>query len=59
MLNIITGTTQKPVSSEQLVKFFQTRDDKYSGYLYIGYPIIGTANGAFPIDALFVSEDKG
>jgi superfamily I DNA and RNA helicase len=59
MVTIITGATRKPVSSEQLAGFFQNRGEKYSGYLYIGYPIIGTAAGAFPIDALYVSEDKG
>lgn len=29
------------------------------GYLYIGYPIIGTVNGAFPIDALWISHQSG
>jgi superfamily I DNA and RNA helicase len=29
------------------------------GTLYIGYPIIGTPEGAFPFDALLMSPDKG
>jgi hypothetical protein len=29
------------------------------GTLYIGYPIIGTPEGSFPIDALLVSPTKG
>ncbi|MDV7395810.1 helicase, partial [Arthrospira platensis SPKY1] len=29
------------------------------GTLYIGYPIIGTPEGSFPIDALLISPTKG
>ncbi len=58
MISIITGTTNKPVASEALRAFFQT-NDSFNGLLYIGYPIIGTAEGAFPIDALWISQDKG
>lgn len=58
MTTIITGTTNKPMAAEQLRLFFKNHPD-YSGYLYIGYPIIGTVNGAYPIDALWVSSEKG
>ena len=58
MLNIVQGTTKKPVASQRLVDFF-TRHTKYNGILYIGYPIIGTAEGPYPIDALLVSQNKG
>src|SRR5664280_210573 len=58
MMTIITGTTNKPMAAEQLRLFFNNRPG-YSGYLYIGYPIIGTVNGAYPIDALWVSSEKG
>jgi len=58
MTTIITGTTNKPMAAEQLRLFFNNRPG-YSGYLYIGYPIIGTVNGAYPIDALWVSSEKG
>ena len=54
----ITGTTNKPISSERLKDFFLTHSE-YSGYLYIGYPIIGTVEGAYPIDAIWVSKEKG
>lgn len=27
--------------------------------MYIGYPIIGTVDGAYPIDALWISPQKG
>lgn len=41
MVTVITGTTTKPMSSEQLKNFFQSHLN-LEGYLYIGYPIIGT-----------------
>ena len=58
MTTIISGATNKPISSDALRGFFQTHNT-YDGYLYIGYPIIGTADGAFPIDALWISKAKG
>ena len=58
MLNIIMGATQKPLASEELKKFF-TENQNLEGYLYIGYPIIGTVEGAFPIDALWISREHG
>nr|VFJ97164.1 MAG: Superfamily I DNA and RNA helicases [Candidatus Kentron sp. LFY] len=58
MVTIIQGTTKKPVSSRQLTDFF-TCHNRYDGSLYIGYPIIGTAEGPYSIDALLVSESKG
>ena len=58
MVTVITGTTTKPMSSEQLKNFFQSHLN-LEGYLYIGYPIIGTVNGAFPIDALWISPQNG
>lgn len=58
MVTIITGTTNKPVSSERLKALF-SQYSELTGYLYIGYPIIGTVEGAYPIDALWVSEEKG
>lgn len=58
MITIVQGTTKKPVSSQRLADFF-ARQNKYDGFLYIGYPIIGTSEGPYPIDALLVSRDKG
>ena len=58
MINIITGTTNKPVACEKLKNFFLSNESN-NGFLYIGYPIIGTSIGAFPIDAVWVSEEKG
>ena len=58
MVKSIVGTTQKPVSSSRLQECFSKRED-LSGILYIGYPIIGTAEGAYPIDAIWLSKEKG
>ena len=58
MVQIIRGTTRKPVSSQRLADSFVTHN-QYEGFLYIGYPIIGTSEGPYPIDALFISRDKG
>jgi hypothetical protein len=58
MTTIIRGTTTKPVASERLAEFFASRPS-LGGYLYIGYPIIGTSDGPYPIDALWVDPEKG
>ena len=57
-IDVIRGTTQKPASSGELVKLL-TNEPGLSGQLFIGYPIIATASGPYPIDALLVSEDFG
>jgi len=59
MLTIVRGATQKPVASQRLADFFSNFINKYEGFLYIGYPVIGTAEGAYHIDALLVSPTKG
>ncbi|MCL4553290.1 MAG: helicase, partial [Candidatus Marsarchaeota archaeon] len=57
MISVIQGTTNKPVSSQRLAKLFA--QVQFDGFLYIGYPIIGTSEGPYPIDALWVSKQKG
>lgn len=58
MVNIVMGATQKPLACEELKKFFSEHDN-LDGYLYIGYPIIATVEGAYPIDALWISQTHG
>jgi superfamily I DNA and RNA helicase len=58
MINTVWGSTDKPVSSKQLATLLAGKQD-LEGTLYIGYPIIGTPEGSFPIDALLVSLTKG
>ena len=57
-IDVVMGTTQKPASSRALASTLANAPD-LSGQLFIGYPIIGTAAGSYPIDALLVSEDGG
>ncbi len=58
MVKTIWGSTRKPVASEQLANFFASQPDM-EGTLYIGYPIIGTPEGPFRIDALLLSPNSG
>src|ERR1035441_5719643 len=58
MINTVWGSTDKPVSSKRLAEILSEEAD-LEGTLYIGYPIIGTPEGSFPIDALLVSPTKG
>ena len=57
MVDITMGSTQKPLSSEELKRYFQENND-LEGYLYIGYPITGTVEGPYPIDALWISFEE-
>ena len=57
-VEIVRGTNQRPVASDELVEVFSTQAE-LSGQLFVGYPIIGTAEGPFVIDALLVSKDIG
>jgi superfamily I DNA and RNA helicase len=59
MTNVIWGTTRKPVSSQQLAEYIQNNKPDLDGELYIGYPIIAAPEGAYPIDALLISREKG
>ena len=60
MLSIVRGDLKnKPVSSKKLADFFESVKGTLEGTLYIGYPIIGTAQGGFQIDALLVCKEKG
>nr|VFJ55887.1 MAG: Superfamily I DNA and RNA helicases [Candidatus Kentron sp. DK] len=58
MVTIVQGATRKPACAQRLVDFF-ARHTQYDGFLYVGYPIIGTAEGPYHIDALLVSRTKG
>ncbi|MDJ0742256.1 MAG: hypothetical protein QNJ32_02720 [Xenococcaceae cyanobacterium MO_167.B27] len=59
MVNVIRGDLKnKPVSSKRLADYFEKQRD-IDGTLYLGYPIIGTAQGGYQIDALLVSKQHG
>jgi superfamily I DNA and RNA helicase len=58
MIDTVWGSTDKPVASKRLAQILSAEAD-LEGTLYIGYPIIGTPEGSFPIDALLLSPVKG
>ncbi|NQV50210.1 MAG: ATP-binding domain-containing protein [Candidatus Marinimicrobia bacterium] len=58
MITIINGTTKKPISTRRLIDFI-AKLDHFNGFLYTGYPIIGTVEGAYPIDALLITKETG
>jgi superfamily I DNA and RNA helicase len=55
---VVRGTNDKPVASEALAQVFASSRN-LDGQLLIGYPIIGTATGRHPIDAVYVSPTRG
>ena len=57
-INIVQGSSHKPLASKELIKMMLRQTD-WSGHLFIGYPIIGTYEGAHRIDALLIIPDKG
>lgn len=57
-ITIVRGTNKKPAASRALAELLAHRGD-LSGELFIGYPIIRTANGGYPIDALLISSETG
>ncbi len=58
MVNVVRGDVAKPVSSKRLAEYFEGRID-INGSLYVGYPIIGTPQGGYQIDALLISKEHG
>ncbi|WP_321954140.1 DEAD/DEAH box helicase [Paraburkholderia bannensis] len=58
MVTTIWGATRKPIAAQQLSERLES-DLTLDGTLYIGYPIIGTPEGAFPLDAVLLSPTRG
>lgn len=59
MIDVIWGSVrEKPVSSKQLAEDIAV-DPNGEGYLYIGYPIIGSPAGPIKLDALLISPTYG
>jgi superfamily I DNA and RNA helicase len=57
-VSIIQGTNNKPVSSRALVSSFSALNNE-NGELFIGYPIVASPDGRYPIDAVWVSPNRG
>jgi len=58
-MEIIRGTTQKPATSDLLATVATDAFGPEDGVLYIGYPILSSADGRETIDALWISKDRG
>ncbi len=57
-LEFIRGTNNKPASSKLLTSILASHTD-FEGELYLGFPIIGTPEGPFQIDAIWISKQFG
>lgn len=57
MLEIIHGQSKIPQLARELREAFANAS--FTGTLYIGYPVIATANESITIDALLVTEEHG
>lgn len=57
MVNIIRGSIEKNAVANDLISFFESYDD--DGILYMGYPIIGSVEGAINLDAIYISKKCG
>lgn len=56
--NTVWGSTNKPISAKRLAELLDSAV-QVDGTIYIGYPILGTPDGAFPFDALLLSPTYG
>lgn len=57
-LEIVPGESRRPAASGALVEALEGVPN-LAGLLFIGFPIIRTANGPQAVDALWISEEKG
>ena len=58
MATTVWGSTTKPMSARKLASLVEA-DPELDGTLYIGYPVLGTPDGAFPFDAVLLSPQHG
>lgn len=58
MIKAIWGTSKKPEASRRLAELLESHVE-WDGCLYIGYPVIGTPEGAFVFDATLLSPQFG
>lgn len=58
-LKIVTGTNKKPAITSELLEFFKENYSNIEGYLYTGYPILGTYNKRKAFDAVLISKKHG
>jgi len=56
--SVVRGTNDKPEASRSLIEAFGELAG-FGGQLFVGYPVIGSAEGRHPIDAVYVSPRHG
>ena len=57
MLEVVYGQTRKHLIASRVVDVLNQADS--TGTLYIGYPVLATADDRIDVDALLVSQDHG
>jgi superfamily I DNA and RNA helicase len=58
-MEIVKGSTQKPATSALLTELVNEHFREEEGVLYIGYPVLSSADGRETIDALWISRLRG
>ncbi|MFI3213243.1 MAG: ATP-binding domain-containing protein [Eubacteriales bacterium] len=58
MVNIIRGQIGNSILSEKLIRFFE-KEKTITGNLFLGYPILPTADNKVTVDALLITEEYG
>lgn len=59
MIDIRKGQVDKPGATEALIAAIRELGADAEGVVYIGYPVMGTPDGPFTVDALLVSPTFG
>jgi len=59
MIDVIRGTSKDKSESSRILVETLLRHRELTGYLYIGYPIIGSPTGPVKFDALLMSKQFG
>lgn len=57
MLDLVVGEKKNPTAANQLINLLL--EAPYTGTLYIGYPILSTADDTVVVDALLVARERG
>jgi hypothetical protein len=56
--SVVRGTNNRPEASRSLIEAFSALDG-FGGQLFVDYPVVGSAEGRHPIDAVYVSPWQG
>ncbi len=59
MIDVVWGSAQEKPESSKILAETVSGLAELTGYLYIGYPVIGSPTGPIKLDALLVSKEVG